>query len=197
MTQFRESQVQTAVNTLLWSNDLMNKKVSKSLIARIRREWKAFMKTWETIGFNPEDHILSWNSNNGDEYDHAAHDWILTRNGEGAGFWDGDWDKEMGEQLTRICKTQGHIEVFCNRGFVQAYDLVSVSTIATTANTKYKKNSSDLMIQLPEIDSHWRKIRGDVVVINGEEMRYNKSSTVLTFPFLSFCVPNPLDRNSI
>lgn len=32
----------------------------------------------------------------------AGHDFWLTRNGHGAGFWDGDWDN--GDILTEICK---------------------------------------------------------------------------------------------
>lgn len=38
-----------------------------------------------------------------DEY--AGHDFWLTRNGHGAGFWDGDWRKPVGDELTRIAKT--------------------------------------------------------------------------------------------
>ena len=36
-----------------------------------------------------------------------AHDFFLTRNGHGAGFWDGDYKKELGEKLTKICKELG------------------------------------------------------------------------------------------
>src|SRR5688572_3851995 len=31
-----------------------------------------------------------------------GHDFWLTRNGHGAGFWDGDYSKEIGEKLTKI-----------------------------------------------------------------------------------------------
>ena len=42
-------------------------------------------------------------------YDHIGHDFWLTRNGHGAGFWDGDYrDRDAGEdygdQLTSIVK---------------------------------------------------------------------------------------------
>ena len=30
----------------------------------------------------------------------AGHDFWLTRNGHGAGFWDGDWPEAVGERLT-------------------------------------------------------------------------------------------------
>lgn len=37
----------------------------------------------------------------------AGHDFCLTRNGHGAGFWDGDWWGETGETLTAACKPYG------------------------------------------------------------------------------------------
>lgn len=44
-----------------------------------------------------------------DDFDHyeqmsAARDFWYTRNGHGAGFWDGDWEKSIGEKLTSISK---------------------------------------------------------------------------------------------
>lgn len=41
----------------------------------------------------------------------AAHDFSLTRNGHGAGFWDGDWP-EHGDKLTAIAKRFGEIWVY-------------------------------------------------------------------------------------
>lgn len=35
----------------------------------------------------------------------AGIDFWLTRNGHGAGFWDGGWEDEQGEALTRACRT--------------------------------------------------------------------------------------------
>jgi hypothetical protein len=37
----------------------------------------------------------------------AGHDFWLTRNGHGAGFWDGDYEKEVGQKLTDIAKSFG------------------------------------------------------------------------------------------
>jgi hypothetical protein len=41
-----------------------------------------------------------------------AHDFWLTRNGHGAGFWDGDYPKELGEALTRAAKTFGECHLY-------------------------------------------------------------------------------------
>jgi hypothetical protein len=42
----------------------------------------------------------------------AGHDFFLTRNGHGAGFWDGDYEKEIGNQLTQIAKGFGSIDFY-------------------------------------------------------------------------------------
>ncbi len=41
----------------------------------------------------------------------GAHDFWLTRNGHGAGFWDGDWP-EGGDRLTAICKQFGECSLY-------------------------------------------------------------------------------------
>ena len=38
----------------------------------------------------------------------AGHDFWLTRNGHGAGFWDGDWQK-YGEMFTKIAQSFGEV----------------------------------------------------------------------------------------
>ena len=41
----------------------------------------------------------------------AGHDFALTRNRHGAGFWDGDWPV-YGELLTRIAQSFGELELY-------------------------------------------------------------------------------------
>jgi hypothetical protein len=40
----------------------------------------------------------------------AGHDFWLTRNGHGAGFWDGGWTEEIGDTLTTRAKVYGASE---------------------------------------------------------------------------------------
>lgn len=47
-----------------------------------------------------------------DDLTRAGHDFWLTRNGHGAGFWDGDWPEEVGERLTRAAKAYGPFELY-------------------------------------------------------------------------------------
>lgn len=41
----------------------------------------------------------------------CGHDFWLTRNGHGAGFWDGDYGKEDGEILTNLSKEFGEVNL--------------------------------------------------------------------------------------
>lgn len=48
----------------------------------------------------------------GDALERAGHDFYLTRNGHGAGFWDGDWTEDIGERLTRAAHTFGEFSLY-------------------------------------------------------------------------------------
>lgn len=50
----------------------------------------------------------------------AGHDFALTRNGHGAGFWDGDWS-EWGDELTNIAKSFGSADIYLHHGKVYLY----------------------------------------------------------------------------
>jgi len=41
-----------------------------------------------------------------------AHDFWLTRNGHGAGFWDGDYPKELGNKLTEAAHSFGSCDIY-------------------------------------------------------------------------------------
>lgn len=42
----------------------------------------------------------------------AGHDFWLTRNRHGAGFWDGDWPKEVGQRLTDASHVYGEYDLY-------------------------------------------------------------------------------------
>lgn len=42
----------------------------------------------------------------------AGHDFWLTRNGHGAGFWDGDWPEDVGEKLTALAEKFGEYDLY-------------------------------------------------------------------------------------
>lgn len=41
-----------------------------------------------------------------------AHDFWLTRNGHGSGFWDGDYNKSVGEALTNAAHSFGEVDLY-------------------------------------------------------------------------------------
>jgi len=43
---------------------------------------------------------------------HQAHDFWLTRNGHGAGFWDGDYPEDIGDALTAASKAFGECDLY-------------------------------------------------------------------------------------
>lgn len=43
---------------------------------------------------------------------HVAHDFWLTRNHHGAGFWDGDYTKKLGERLTKQAHKFNELSVY-------------------------------------------------------------------------------------
>jgi hypothetical protein len=53
----------------------------------------------------------NWSDISGD-LRRAGHDFWLTRNGHGAGFWDGDWPGEVGRRLTDNSKAYGSVTLY-------------------------------------------------------------------------------------
>lgn len=69
----------------------------------------------ETLARMVEDCKAFQRDNAGDiagDPERAGHDFWLTRNGHGAGFWDGDWPGEAGERLTAASHAYGSHELY-------------------------------------------------------------------------------------
>ena len=47
-----------------------------------------------------------------DDLSGAGHDFFLTRNGHGAGFWDGDWPDDVGKRLTDAAHVYGEYNLY-------------------------------------------------------------------------------------
>lgn len=44
--------------------------------------------------------------------EYAGHDFWMTRNHHGVGFWDGDWDEESAVRLTKIAQIFGEVNIY-------------------------------------------------------------------------------------
>jgi len=58
------------------------------------------------------------------DYDDSdlMHDFWLTRNGHGAGFWDGDYPDELGEALTKVCKEFSEVNIWVDESGTLYFD---------------------------------------------------------------------------
>ena len=58
--------------------------------------------------YEANEHLLF---DDGNDAGHAGHNFWLTRNGHGAGFWDGDYEQH-GDELTRNSKVYGEVNLY-------------------------------------------------------------------------------------
>ena len=126
---------QSALQTLQWSShidledgviheDCLDFEPSQDLINRIEKDWEEFKEQILEIGFDPIEHRKTIFDSHSSQYiwDCVAHDFILTRNGHGAGFWDGDWHEPMATKLTELCEKFGEIDIYLSdENLLEAY----------------------------------------------------------------------------
>jgi hypothetical protein len=106
MDEFFDGYVECA----LWSSDLDDKynalDIAPETLAKMREDCKQF---WEKHGALIESGCGHGDISHAAEF--AGHDFWLTRNGHGAGFWDGDWDEPAATILTQASKEFGECDL--------------------------------------------------------------------------------------
>jgi hypothetical protein len=104
----------SAIHAFLWADSNgPGTRISNDLMHRIGADWERFREAAEALGFDATEHrATAIDPTEGDEWDYAAHDFILTRNHHGAGFWDGDWHAPWGERLTALAHTFPELESY-------------------------------------------------------------------------------------
>ena len=109
--------------TLLWSEhddngeplDSGDYEVSQELIDRVTTDWNSFREKAEAMGFDAEEHCATalHPDNEGLAINAAAHDFILTRNRHGSGFWDtGRWYEPWASKLTTLAESFGELNCY-------------------------------------------------------------------------------------
>lgn len=64
--------------------------------------------------------LLSDENCNTDKWEErAGHDFWLTRNRHGGGFWDGDWREPAASELTRLAHSFGEVEFYVENGKIE------------------------------------------------------------------------------
>jgi hypothetical protein len=72
--------------------------IAQETLEKMVADCKAFQgANWDDIKSDPKQ---------------AGHDFWLTRNGHGAGFWDGDWPDAVGKRLTQDSKAYGSFNLY-------------------------------------------------------------------------------------
>ncbi len=67
--------------------------------------------TLEKMRKECEEFFLANMDDIGDRFCVAGHDFWLTRNRHGAGYWDGDWPEEVGKRLTEAAQKCGEVHL--------------------------------------------------------------------------------------
>ncbi len=111
-----------------------------------------------------------------------GHDFWLTRNGHGAGFWDGDYEKRVGEILTKISQEFGEIYAIDDRGqvFIESQQLEAglsvmvdgkVYGLASRVMAEAKKKSPENQADEPEKKSY-EKLTNELISMLESEHIY-------------------------
>lgn len=99
-----EEFTQAALDCAMWAEDAFDDggEMSRELEDRIRADCHSF---WARCYF----YVAATDQTPSQ----AGHDFWLTRNGHGAGFWDGDWDHTpYAELLTELSNAYGSLELY-------------------------------------------------------------------------------------
>lgn len=83
--------------------------LSPELLAEMTEDCRLFLEQHGHL-------ITAENCRTGNYLSQAGHDFWLNRNGHGCGFWDGDWQDEVGEKLSEACEAFGESNLYVNDG---------------------------------------------------------------------------------
>lgn len=72
-------------------------------LKRIRLDCEQFLADAEPL-ITDESRLARIDPEQGTLWDYAGHDFLLTRNRHGAGYWDGDWRNPEADELTRLAE---------------------------------------------------------------------------------------------
>jgi hypothetical protein len=78
-------------------------------MAKIKADCRKFQQKVNDAGIDLDEACLKVGQYSAEEL--AGHDFWLTRNHHGAGFWDGDWEDQAEKELTQISHEFGEISI--------------------------------------------------------------------------------------
>jgi hypothetical protein len=82
--------------------------IASKTLREMRKDVRDFMESNAKLILKAEINEGQWS-----RWGRAGHDFWLTRNGHGAGFWDGDWmPRSIGDALTKASKPYGGVVLY-------------------------------------------------------------------------------------
>lgn len=116
----KDSFISAYISTALWSStddegnplDSQDAELSTDAHDKMENDCRAFREKCDAIISAAIETGKVKCGRDFDEYGRAAHDLWLTRNGHGAGFWDGDWPEPFASQLTEIAQSFGTCDLY-------------------------------------------------------------------------------------
>jgi hypothetical protein len=88
------------------------KAIHPESMERIRSDCQEFIDRAQNCGLLDQDNHTLATDLKGNVYGYAGHDFWLTRNRHGCGFWDGDWTEHAGKALTDLAHSFGESYVY-------------------------------------------------------------------------------------
>jgi hypothetical protein len=101
--------------------------------------------------------------------DNWPHYFWLTRNGHGAGFWDGDYPKEVGDKLTEIAKSFGSCDMYVGDD-QKIYLAMKRKTADENSYVPPFQVGDQVVFNMDRLDGRW----------NGWELEWGEAGTVGT-----------------
>ena len=89
------------LDAAMWTEGVELRNVSKACLSQMKHDCSLFQAKHDRL---IEESTGDWSQ--------AGHDFWLTRNHHGAGFWDGDWPEPQATELTRAAHAFGEFSLY-------------------------------------------------------------------------------------
>lgn len=86
--------------------------IAPEALAKMQADCEAFLAHPTVVGYLTSDDYADIVARDFSPIGRVAHDFWLTRNGHGAGFWDGDYPEPWGERLTEAAQSFGECNLY-------------------------------------------------------------------------------------
>lgn len=119
MDKFLASYIEVALwsstdsdGTPLDNSKYADTELGQGTLARFKEDCRRFETAYQKLTSGLDDSVLRSFPQSDHDGDRIAHDFWLTRNRHGAGFWDGDYPEPIATQLTDLAHSFGECDLY-------------------------------------------------------------------------------------